>query len=213
MKAIKILLADDHLIIRDGIKLMLKKNLNFKIVAEAANGGEVIQYLHDNPNTIDVVLMDINMPTMNGIEAAQIISEKFSDVKILALTMHAEESYITNMLKAGALGYVLKESRTEELVSAIMSVARGEKYYSNEVSVTLINSLMNGNKPKESELSDREAQVLSHIATGKTNKEVGEILYISGRTVESHRRNIMGKLDFKNTAEMIRYAIENQIVA
>ncbi|PCI95875.1 MAG: DNA-binding response regulator [Flavobacteriales bacterium] len=213
METIKILLADDHLIIRDGIKLMLKKNLNFKIVAEAANGGEVIQYLHDNPKSIDVVLMDINMPTMNGIEAAKIILEKFSDVKVLALTMHAEESYITNMLKAGALGYILKESRTEELVSAIKSVARGEKYYSNEVSVTLINSLMNGDKPKESELSDREAQVLSHIATGLTNKEVGEILYISGRTVESHRRNIMGKLDLRNTAEMIRYALENEIVA
>jgi DNA-binding NarL/FixJ family response regulator len=213
METIKILLADDHLIIRDGIKLMLKKNLNFKIVAEAANGGEVIQYLHDNPNSIDVVLMDINMPTMNGIEAAKIILEKFSDVKVLALTMHAEESYITNMLKAGALGYILKESKTEELVSAIKSVARGEKYYSNEVSVTLINSLMNGDKPQESELSDREAQVLSHIATGLTNKEVGEILYISGRTVESHRRNIMGKLDLRNTAEMIRYALEHEIVA
>jgi DNA-binding NarL/FixJ family response regulator len=192
---------------------MLKKNLNFKIVAEAANGGEVIQYLYDNPNSIDVVLMDINMPIMNGIEAAKIILEKFSDVKVLALTMHAEESYITNMLKAGALGYILKESKTEELVSAIKSVARGEKYYSNEVSVTLINSLMNGDKPQESELSDREAQVLSHIATGLTNKEVGEILYISGRTVESHRRNIMGKLDLRNTAEMIRYALEHEIVA
>jgi DNA-binding NarL/FixJ family response regulator len=213
METIKILLADDHLIIRDGIKLMLKKNLNFKIVAEAANGGEVIQYLYDNPNSIDVVLMDINMPIMNGIEAAKIILEKFSDVKVLALTMHAEESYITNMLKAGALGYILKESKTEELVSAIKSVARGEKYYSNEVSVTLINSLMNGDKPQESELSDREAQVLSHIATGLTNKEVGEILYISGRTVESHRRNIMGKLDLRNTAEMIRYALEHEIVA
>jgi DNA-binding NarL/FixJ family response regulator len=213
MGTIKLLLADDHLIIRDGIKLMLKKNSEFEIVAEASNGGEVIAYLTENPNTIDVVLMDINMPVMTGIEATQIITDRFSNIKVLALTMHAEETYITNMLKAGALGYILKESGTSELVSAIKSVASGQKYYSNEVSVTMINSLMSNDKKISSDLSDREIEVLGHIASGSTNKEVGEILCISGRTVETHRRNILSKLDARNTAEMIRYAIENNLVA
>src|SRR5690606_32960147 len=131
--------------------------------------------------------------------------------KVLALTMHTEGSYIENMLSAGALGYILKESGQEELITAIKTVAEGKKYFSNEVSVTMINSLMN--KPAEKEpLSDREKDVLKLIAMGKTNKEAGEILYISTRTVETHRRNILGKLEIENTAEMIQYAIKNKII-
>jgi DNA-binding NarL/FixJ family response regulator len=213
METIKLLLADDHLIIRDGIKLMLKKCSEFEIVSEANSGVEVIEYLTRNPKSIDVVLMDINMPEMNGIEATKIISEKFTSIKVLALTMHAEETYITNMLKSGALGYVLKESGTDELIAAINAVAKNQKYYSNEVSVTMINSLMNNDGAKQSTLSERELEVLALIATGGTNKKVGDQLCISGRTVETHRRNILGKLDVKNTAEMIRYAIENNIIA
>ncbi|OFY90850.1 MAG: hypothetical protein A3K10_16280 [Bacteroidetes bacterium RIFCSPLOWO2_12_FULL_31_6] len=214
METIKLLLADDHLIIRDGIKLMLKKSSGMEIVAEASNGSEVISYLEKYASKIDIVLMDINMPKMNGIEATQLIMEKFKNIKVLALTMHAEGTYITNMLKAGALGYVLKESGTDELITAIKTVANGQKYYSNEVSVTMINSLMNdAEKPKNSQLSERELEVLAHIATGETNKKIGDKLCISGRTVETHRRNILSKLDVKNTAEMIRYAIENRIVA
>ena len=213
MEKVKLLLADDHSIIRDGIKLMLKKNSEFEIVAEAKNGKEVIEYLTNNQDTIDVVLMDINMPEMNGIEATQFIVEHCKGVNVLALTMHAEETYISSMIKAGALGYILKESGTSELVAAIKSVAAGDKYYSNEVSVTMINALMNGEKPKASALSERETEVLGHIAGGSTNKEVGEKLCISGRTVETHRRNILAKLEIKNTAEMIRYAIENDLVA
>ncbi len=213
MSTIKLLLADDHLIIRDGIKLMLKKNPEFEIVAEASNGKEVINYLTNNSDSIDVVLMDINMPEMNGIDATEFIAENFKNVNVLALTMHAEETYITSMLKVGALGYILKESGTDELISAIKVVASGQKYYSNEVSVTMINSLMNGEKPKSSALSERETEVLGYIAGGSTNKEVGDILCISGRTVETHRRNILSKLEVRNTAEMIRYAIENNLVA
>ncbi len=212
METIKILLADDHLMIRDGIKLMLKKSLGMEIVAEASNGAEVISYLEKYASKIDIVLMDINMPEMNGIEATQIITDKFKPVKVLVLTMHAEGTYITNMLKAGALGYVLKESGTDELITAIKTVANGQKYYTNEVSVTLINSLMSDDKPKDSQLSERELEVLAHIATGETNKKIGDKLCISGRTVETHRRNILEKLAVKNTAEMIRYAIENRIV-
>ena len=213
MKTIKLLLADDHLIIRDGIKLMLKKSPEFAIIAEASDGKEVLSYLKANPNKVDIVLMDINMPEMNGIEATQHITENFKNVKVLALTMHAEETYITSMLKAGALGYILKESGSNELITAIKSVAIGQKYYSNEVSVTMINSLMSNKNPKSAVLSDRETEVLTHIASGSTNKEVGEMLSISGRTVETHRRNILAKLEVRNTAEMIRYALKNNLVA
>jgi DNA-binding NarL/FixJ family response regulator len=126
--------------------------------------------------------------------------------------MHIEETYISNMLKAGALGYILKESNKTDLIEAVKSVASGKKYYSNEVSVTLINSLMTGSQNKDKELSERELEVLTYIASGNTNNEIGEKLFISGRTVETHRRNILSKLDVKNTAEMIKYAIKNNLV-
>tara|TARA_R110001592_G_scaffold140938_1_gene362103 strand:- start:8442 stop:9083 length:642 start_codon:yes stop_codon:yes gene_type:complete len=212
MKKIRLLLADDHGIIRDGIKLMLNKTPEVEIVAEANNGQEVLDYLEKKSKSIDVVLMDINMPVMNGIEATQILTDKYKNINVLALTMHIEETYISNMLKAGALGYILKESNKNDLIEAIKSVATGKKYYSNDVSVALINSLMTSDQNKDNELSERELEVLTYISSGLTNNEIGEKLFISGRTVETHRRNILSKLDVKNTAEMIRYAIRNNLV-
>jgi len=214
MKEIRVLLADDHLIIRDGIRYMLKGSKNIKVVAEASNGTEVVQYLENNPDTVDVVLMDINMPELNGIDATEIILKRFNNINVLALTMHAEESYIMSMIKAGALGYILKESSKEELFQAIEMVLEGKKYYSNEVSVTMINSMMDEEKnPSSAEISEREQEVLALIIDGLTNVEIGKSLHISNRTVESHRRNILQKLDVKNTAELVRYAIQNNLVA
>ncbi|MCO6499276.1 MAG: response regulator transcription factor [Vicingus serpentipes] len=213
MKEIKVLLADDHLIIRDGIRYMLKGAKNVKVVAEAKNGREVIQYLEKNNGGVDVVLMDINMPELNGIDATEIISKRFKTVNVLALTMHAEESYIMSMIKAGALGYVLKESSKEELFQAIEMIALGKKYFSNDVSVTMINSMMDaGKKENSAEISEREQAVLSLIIEGLTNIEIGKALHISNRTVESHRRNILQKLDVKNTADLVRYAIQNNLI-
>lgn len=212
MKKIRIFLADDHGIIRDGIKLMLNKSPELEIIAEANNGQEVLDFLLDHPKAIDVILMDINMPVLNGIETTQKVTQNYPNINILGLTMHVEETYISNMLKAGALGYILKESNKDELIEAIKSVAQGKKYYSNEVSVTLINSLMTEDKDKDKDLSERELEILSLIASGNTNKEIGEKLFISGRTVETHRRNILNKLEVKNTAEMIKYAIQNKLV-
>lgn len=211
MEPIKLLIADDHTIIRNGIKLMLNKNPEFEIVAEVNTGTKVIQHLQNNSDNVDVVLMDINMPEMNGIDATEIITKKYTGVKVLALTMHAEEAYITSMIEAGAVGYILKESDIHELTQAIKSTAIGKKYYSNEVSVTMINSLMDKGKSKGHDLSERELEVLDLIAAGLTNKEAGEKLFISPRTVETHRKNILEKLGFKNTVEMIRYAIENDL--
>ncbi len=212
MATIKLLLADDHQIIRNGIKLMLKKNIEFEIASEASSGEEVISYLERNSNRVDVILMDINMPGMGGIEATEIITQKYRNIKILALTMHAEETFITSMMKAGATGYILKEANTSELIMAINTVASGKKYYSNEVSVAMINSLMSKDNSKGNDLSEREVEVLKYIAAGDTNKEAGEKLFISPRTVETHRRNILSKLDVKNTAEMIKYAYQHQLI-
>ena len=213
MKKINVLLADDHQIIRDGLKLMLKNHNEINIVAEVGSGSEAIEFISNNKGKINVILMDINMPEMGGIEATQFITEHFKDIKILALTMHSTEKYITEMIKAGALGYVLKEAGTEEVLSAIKSVAEGNKYYSNDVSVVMIHSLMNQDKTKPAVLSERELEVLKYIALGYTCKEVGTTLFISNRTVETHKRNIIEKLELSNTAELIRYAITNKLVA
>lgn len=212
MATIKLLLADDHQIIRNGIKLMLKKNIEFEIASEASSGEEVISYLERNSDRVDVILMDIDMPGMGGIEATEIITQKYKNIKILALTMHSEETFISHMMKAGATGYILKEANTNELIMAINTVAAGKKYYSNEVSVAMINSLMSKDNSKENDLSEREIEVLKYIAAGDTNKEAGEKLFISPRTVETHRRNILSKLDVKNTAEMIKYAYQHQLI-
>ncbi len=212
MTTIKLLLADDHQIIRNGIKLMLKKNIEFEIASEASSGEEVISYLERNSDRVDVILMDIDMPGMGGIEATEIITQKYKNIKILALTMHSEETFISHMMKAGATGYILKEANTNELIMAINTVAAGKKYYSNEVSVAMINSLMSKDNSKENDLSEREIEVLKYIAAGDTNKEAGEKLFISPRTVETHRRNILSKLDVKNTAEMIKYAYQHQLI-
>lgn len=211
MNLIRLLIADDHIIIRNGLKLMLSKNPKFKIIAEVSSGQEAIDYIDNNSNDIDVVLMDIDMPVVNGIEATKTITKNHPNIKILALSMHDEEVYITSMIDAGATGYILKQADVYEISQAIESTALGKKFYSNEVSITIINSLHKKSKDKGNELSVREMEILSLIAAGLTNKEVGEKLFISARTVESHRRNILDKLDFKNTAEMIRYAIENNI--
>ena len=211
MESIRLLIADDHIIIRNGLKLMLNKNPKFNIIAEVSSGNEAIAYINKHPENIDIILMDIDMPGINGIEATKIITDKHKHVKILAITMHEEEKYINDMIDAGAIGYILKKSDLHELTQAIESTALGNRYYSNEVSITMINALMKKGKDKGSILSERELEVLKLIASGMTNKEAGEKLFISARTVESHRRNILDTLDFKNTTEMIRYAIENNL--
>lgn len=213
MKTINLLLADDHLVVRDAIKLMLQRNSRFKILALAKNGKEVLTYLDANPDKINVVIMDINMPVMSGVEATEIITQKYGSVSVLALTMHEEPAYVSKMVNAGALGYVLKGSKMFELESAIKAVAYGTKYYSSSVSISMINSLIKKDKQKYSELSNREKEVLICVANGNTNQEIGLELNISKRTVETHRRNILGKLEVRNTAEMIRYALQNNLAS
>ena len=212
MNEIKILLVDDHKLIRDGIKSIINTTTNIKVIDECDNGREAIKYLEKNPNDVNVVLMDISMPEMNGIDATGIIKKLHSDINILALTMHSEEAYIMKMIKAGALGYILKNSSRDNLINAIKTVYQKEKYYSNEVSLKLINLLLSEDKTPDPSLSERETEVLKLITEGNTNREIAKELFISNRTVESHRRNIIKKLNLKNTAELVSYALNNGLI-
>lgn len=211
-KEIRVMLVDDHKMIRDGIRLMIKNDPIVKIVCEAQDGLEAIEYINNNPLEIDVVLMDISMPKLDGIAATHDIKTNHPDIKVLALTMHLESSYISKMMKAGVSGYILKDSSRFELIDAIKKIAEGKLYYSADVSSVLLNSIMvesNDKKRTKDVVSDREKEVAVFIAKGLTSAEIGEELHVSARTVESHRRNIISKLDLKNTAQMISYAIKH----
>lgn len=215
MKKIRTLLVDDHKIIRDGIKSILNTSKDISVVAEAENGVEAINYLEKYGSNIDVVLIDINMPELNGIDATQIITKLHKHINVLALTMHLEGTYIINMIKAGALGYILKESGAKKLTEAIKAVSAGKKYYSDEVSVAVVNSIVDDNNDSSGapfNLSEREIEILNNVVVGNTNIEIAKKLAISNRTVDTHRRNIMKKLNVKNTAEMVRFAMKEGLI-
>tara|TARA_R110001592_G_C13130432_1_gene746524 strand:+ start:1150 stop:1794 length:645 start_codon:yes stop_codon:yes gene_type:complete len=213
MKKIRTLLVDDHKLVRDGIKYILNSDKKIEVIAEASNGIEAIKYL-EKDNAIDVIVMDINMPQLNGIDTTEIIKKLYNKINILALTMHNEESYIANMIKSGALGYVLKDTSSTNLLKAVKTVANGDCYYSNEATSTIVNHMLlspNSNS-KKSNLSEREIDIIKHVVNGNTNKKIGAAINISSRTVETHRRNILKKLELNNTAELINYACKNNII-
>ena len=212
MSKINVILVDDHKLIRNGLKSIINTTHNIDIVADFNNGKELIDYLKKNASEIDVILMDITMPIMSGITATEIINKLYPNIKILALTMHADEAYIVKMIDAGALGYILKDTERDILIEAIETVYHNDKYYSNEVSLKLIDLLTSKKNKKNHELTARELQILKFITLGSTNKEIGKKLNVSARTVESHRRNIIKKLRIKSTAEMVKYALANKII-
>lgn len=213
-KEIKLMIVDDHKMIRDGIKLMLKNNPEIKLIAEAANGLEAVKYIDNNPSDVEVVLMDISMPKLDGVAATKEIKARHKHINVLAITMHVEESFINDMMRAGASGYILKESGKEDLIEAILKVAEGKLYFTSDVSSIIIGNMMNNDSKKHTKsiISDREKEVIKLVAQGISNAEIGDKLNLSARTIESHRRNVLQKLDIKNTAEMITYAIKNSWV-
>ena len=205
-----IIAVDDDFAVRMAMDFMFKKWPEYNLIlAEDPNDALVKLDEHEYM----MMFSDINMPVMSGVEATEIITQRYGSVSVLALTMHEEPSYVSKMVNAGALGYVLKGSKMFELESAIKAVAYGTKYYSSSVSISMINSLIKKDKQKYSELSNREKEVLICVANGSTNQEIGIELNISKRTVETHRRNILGKLEVRNTAEMIRYALQNNLTS
>lgn len=205
---IRVIIVDDHKMIRDGIKLMLKNNPEIKVVNEFDNGLDVIKYIDKNPTSVDVVLMDISMPKLDGIAATRDIKSNHAGINVLAITMHIEKSYIMDMMKAGASGYVLKESGASDLVEAIKTIAVGKQFFSSDVSSVIVKSIIEEEPKKHVRdiISDREKEVILLVAQGLSNNKIGEKMCLSPRTVESHRRNILQKLDVKNTAELIAYA-------
>lgn len=213
-KKITVLIADDHKIFRDGIKALLEKEKDMQVLAEAENGGQVLEKLADQP--VDVILMDIDMAETNGIETTRLVKDKFPNVNILVLSMHGEQNYIVKMLEAGAIGYILKNAGKDEMLTAIKSVAQGDSYFSKEVSARLIEHLnrpvSQSAKTTDIPLTLREIEVLKLIAQEYSNPEIAEKLFISIRTVDTHRRNLLDKLGVKNTAGLVKYALKMGLI-
>lgn len=203
--AVRVLLADDHAIVRQGLRAVLEQE-GFEIVGEASNGREAIELcerLHP-----EVVVLDVSMPLLNGIDAAHEITRKHPRTKAVLLTMHTEDNFVLKSLRAGVSGFVLKQRSAEELVRAIRAVCQGEIFLSAGICRTVVQAYINKTELPTELLSDRERQVLQLLAEGKTNKELASILNISPKTAEFHRANIMEKLDVHDTAGLVRYAIQ-----
>ncbi len=213
MKKIRILLVDDHQLIRSGIKNSLLSHEHLDVVAEAKDGLEALEYLKNDQ--FDLVIMDLSMPNMSGTEATKIINEKYPEVNVLVLSMHNEESRIKEALKAGAIGYILKSVGMDEFLEAIEICAKGEPYFTQEVSTKIMNQLVRGKEHDQTDsltkLTKREVEILKLISEEHTNHEIADKLFISSRTVDTHRRNLIQKLQAKNTAGLVRYAIRNKI--
>ena len=203
---IRILLADDHTIVRQGLKLILSSQSDFEVIGEAANGREVVELAEKlRP---DIVLLDVAMPELNGIEATRRMMEQNGRIRILVLSMHKESVYVREILKAGARGYLLKDVIDTELLNAVRSVARGDGYVSPAVSGALLSDYRQNVTDPADLLTNREREVLQLIAEGKTNKEVATKLNLSVYTVDSHRGKIMEKLNLHSTGELVRFAIK-----
>ncbi len=206
----RIVLADDHVIFRRGIKGLISQNPDLKVVGEAGDGIELLNLLQRGLET-DMVILDISMPNLRGIEATHEIRIIMPEVKILVLTMHKSKEYLYHCISAGAQGYILKEDSEVELFSAIETIRKGDMFVSKLLTRELTEDISNfyrgdGQIPTDP-LSPREREVLKMVAEGKSNKEIADLLYISTRTVENHRSNIMTKLKLRKTADLIRYAV------
>ncbi len=212
---INLLIADDHQIIIDGIKLMLGEQPDIHFVGEAKNGAEVLEILKEKP--VDVILLDIEMPVLNGIETCKRIKESYPNTKVLAMSMYQEASMIKVMLEKGASGYLLKNEGQEEVLKAIRRVHEGHEYYSGDVLQTVMRSLSGKpttqeKKPFVPSLTRREKQVLQLIVDEYTTAEIANKLFIGFGTVETHRRNLLMKLDARNTAGLVRMALEYKLL-
>jgi len=212
---IRLLLVDDHAVVRSGLKMLLSGQKEMEIVGEAASAGEAMtETARVNPT---VILMDIGLPDKTGIEATREIKAKFPDVKIVALTIHEDEEYFFQMLAAGASGYVPKRAAPDELITAINAAANGEVYLYPSLAKLLVRDYLSAERPAEEKanldgLTDREHEVLTHLAEGVSNDEIASALVISPKTVERHRENIMRKLNLHSRSELVRYAIRKGII-
>ncbi|MEY2828978.1 MAG: hypothetical protein RIQ33_836 [Bacteroidota bacterium] len=211
LNKIKIVIADDHKMMIDGLLSMLSDEKNIEIIGVANNGEEVLKILETK--NADLVLTDINMPLMNGIELTKLLKQKYPEIKILALSMFGDIEHIQEMLNAGISGYVLKNTGNKELVDAINSIANGGTYYDNDVAAEMMRSLTQNNQKKVAiekvNLTDREIEIIKLIAKEMNNAAIGDALFISERTVESHRKNIYRKTNTTNIVGLLKFAFAN----
>ena len=210
MNPIRILLADDHAVVRQGFRAMLAQQPDITIVGEAGNGREVMALAEKTKP--DLIVMDVAMPELNGIEATRRLTAIMPDIRILALSMHKDSVYVREMLKAGAKGYLLKDSGESDLLDAVRTLARGGEYISPSVQEALISATRSGAATPLDQLTSREREVLQLIAEGKTNKEVAAVLKISPFTVDAHRGRIMEKLKVHNVNELVRFAVRHGLI-
>ncbi len=214
---IKVCIADDHAMFVDGIESILKTAKNIRVVDRCFSGSQVSEMLTNSES--DVLLLDINLPEINGVDLTKILTKEFPNTKVLVLSMYNEESFVTEILKNGAVGYILKNTGRTELVKAIETVASGQTYYSQEVKEVLMNKALKKNKTKKTyhsfmvpKISRREREILHLIVKEYTTLEIAETLFLSQKTVESHRCNLISKLNVRNTAGLVRASIQHRLL-
>ena len=214
MAALRILLADDHTLVRQGLRKVLEERPEWQVVAEAGDGRDAVRLAEQHKP--DVAVLDVAMPLLNGIEATRQITRRVPQTRILVLSMYSDEAYVTQMLKAGATGYLLKDSADVDLLQAVQAVSQGKSFFSPAVA-----RLMSDDYARQrgenlvdryESLSDREREIFQIVAEGKTNKEIAALLFISLSTVETHRAHIMDKLDLHSAAEIVLYAVRRGVV-
>lgn len=211
MEKIRIIIADDHQLFRNGLKILLNAFPEFEVTGEASNGEEFLKILRNT--RAEIALMDINMPEMDGIEATRKGLKICPDIEIIALTMYGEEEYYYKMVDSGVKGFLLKDSDISEVKEAILTVRKGGSYFSQELLYHVIQKIKHReNESKSANLSKREKEILSKICEGLSNQEIAETLFISKRTVDKHRANLLGKTNSKNTASLILFAIKNKLI-
>jgi DNA-binding NarL/FixJ family response regulator len=211
---IKLILVDDHLIVRDGIKALLEGNEHFEIIGEADSGSHFFALI--KTHIPDVVLLDINLPDISGIEITKKLASEYPDIKVVVLSMYNTEDYIFNAVKAGAKAYLPKTTNRKELQEAVITVSKGDEYFSQAISNVILRSFIqqakNDESRKDNQLTSRETEILKLFAEGLSNTEIADQLFISVRTVESHKNHIMQKLELKSTVDLIKFAIKNNII-
>ncbi|MBN2639639.1 MAG: response regulator transcription factor [Bacteroidales bacterium] len=211
--SIKILIADDHKLFREGIITLLSEDPEIEIVGQAEDGKQAVEKAKKKQP--DILIMDIGMPKINGMEATKILQTEAPDLKVIALTMHSEKHFIKGMLEVGAYGYLFKNCDYDELLQAVKTVYSGKKYLSDEITEVIIHDYIGkstGSEEHDPILSDRELEILKLYAEGKSSKEIADKLFISVKTVGTHKQNILTKLDLNSTADMVKYAIKKGII-
>ena len=211
LKDIKIVLVDDHKLLRDGLRNIIEQRSNMHIIGEASDGREAIKIC---PKLLpNVIVMDVAMPGLNGIEATRQIHKNNPDIKIIGLSMHSSKQFIQSMFKAGAFAYLLKDGDSDELITAICTVMQNKKYLSKDINQEFLSALKEPKAIEKTQVSSREKEVLQLISEGRSSKEIGEILFLSPKTVDVHRNNIMKKIDLFTIPELTKYAIQEGLTS